>query len=239
MRCLFMLNGAGSGNKFKRKSTGVSFYQKRSRCGNDVHHHNMILDMLKKQEQSASSHTPSIWMTLEIALDSIPLHLMLKKNQTENQKALQHVPIVSRSKEEEYMRECYKPEDKPCIMQENCECNFIDLQAPFVGVAFVSHEINMLHTGMCILCLRKSTQMLFYRVVAGGLQSNNLMQVYGNMCGVPGEYHESVMLTVPPHGPVQCLPLPIVAHQRNRYKVIVIDHKKHLTQINVKYEDFQ
>ena len=112
-----MFNGAGSGNKFKRKSTVVNFHQKRSRCGNDVHHHNMILDMLKNQEQSASSQTPSIWMTLEIALDSIPLHLMLKKNQPENQKALQHVPIVSRSKEEEYMRECYKPEDKPCIMQ--------------------------------------------------------------------------------------------------------------------------
>ena len=88
-----MFNGASLGNKFKRKNTGVNFHQKRSRCGNDVHHHNMILDMLKKQEQSASSQTPSVWMTLEIALDSIPLHLMLKKNQTEHQKALQHVPI--------------------------------------------------------------------------------------------------------------------------------------------------
>jgi len=234
-----MSESAGAGNKLKRKNTVVNFHQKRSRCGNDVHYHNMILDMLKKQEQSATSHTPNVWMTLEITLDSIPLHIMLKKNQPETQKALQHVPIISRAKEEESMRECYKPEDKPCIMQNSCECNFIDLQAPFVGVAFVGHEINMMHTGMCILCLRKSTQMLFYRVIAGGLQSNNLMQVYGNIAGVAGEYHESVMLTVPPHGPVQCLPLPVVAHQRNRYQVVVVNEKKHLKQINVGYEDFQ
>ena len=75
-----MFDGAGPASKFKRKNTVVNFHHKRSRCGNDVHYHNMILDMLKQQEQSATSHTPSVWMTLEIALDSIPLHLMLKKN---------------------------------------------------------------------------------------------------------------------------------------------------------------
>lgn len=227
------------GTKSKRKNTVLNLNQKRSRCSSDVQYHNMILDMLKKQEQTATQGSEQIWMTLELALDSIPLHLMLKKNNAENLTALQHVPVLTRAKEEEYMRECYKTEDQPCIMKESCECNFIDLQTPFTGVAFVGSEINMLHTGLCILCLRKTTQMLFYRVVAGGLQSNSLMQVYGNLGGVAGEYHESVMLTVPPHGPVQCLPLPVVAHQRNRYRVIDVEGNKHLQQLNVGYEDFQ
>jgi hypothetical protein len=234
-----MSEHTNSMGKLKRKGTVANVSYKRNRSSSDLHYHNMILELLKKRQKTAISSREHIWMTLEVALDSIPLHLMMKKNNPETHTGLQHVPVISRAKEEEYMRECYKPEDQPCIMQENCECNFIDLEFPFTGVSFVGSDINITHTGLCILCLRKNTQMLFYRVVAGGFQSHSLMQVYGNYCGVLGEYHESVMLTVPPHGPVHCLPLPVVAHQRNRYKVIIIDGKKHLKQIDVAFEDFQ
>ena len=181
----------------KRKHAVSNVNYKRSKCNNDIQYENMILQMLKKHEQTATSGNNHVWMTLEIALDSIPMHLMLKKNNAQTQTSLKHVPVLTRAKEEEYMRECYKPEDQCCMMQESCECNFVDLQAPFTGVAFVGAELNMLHTGLCILCLRKTTQMLFYRVVAGGLRSDSLMQVYGNLSGVAGEYHEwGKMLTL-------------------------------------------
>ena len=222
----------------KRKLPQSTFSTKRNRCNNEVVYHNIIIEKLKKHAASAKPSKNNVWMTLEIVLDTLPMDILLKKNSSVSQNGLTHVPTISKAYEEEFMRECFLPEDQPCIMEEACECNFIDLEQPFVGVAFVSANINVQHTGLCVLCLRKTTQMLFYRIVTGGLNSRNLLQMYGNLCGTAGEYHESVMLTVPPQGPVHCMPLPIVAHQRNRYEVLSKDGHKILKQINVAYEDF-
>jgi hypothetical protein len=83
------------------------------------------------------------------------------------------------------MRECVHEHDKPCSMGQYCECNFIDQEHAFVGVAFVMPELNSDETGMCILCLRKLTQLLFYRVQKAGFTSSQLIQTYGNICDPP------------------------------------------------------
>ena len=51
---------------------------------------------------------------------------------------------------------------------------------------------------MCVLCLSKTTQLLFYRVVHQGIQSQVLLQRYGNICNREGEYHPAAMIICPP-----------------------------------------
>jgi hypothetical protein len=46
------------------------------------------------------------------------------------------------------------------------------------------------------------------------------------------------MLICPPSAPWHCLPLPIMSHQRNRYRVQIVAGVKHLQQLRVAYEDF-
>jgi hypothetical protein len=72
------------------------------------------------------------------------------------------------------------------------------------------------------------------------MQTTQMIQMYGNIAGVAGEYHESAMLTVPPGGPVHCMPLPVVAHQRNRYYAETgADGVRRIRQRNVYFEDFR
>lgn len=72
----------------------------------------------------------------------------------------------------------------------------------------------------CVLCSRMTTQQLFFDIVFDGLSINTLIQRYGNIHSVENEYAQEVMLICPPTGPVHCMPLPIVSHQRNRYSVV-------------------
>lgn len=144
---------------------------------------------------------------------------------------------VTRAYEEQYMRECL-PGESPCAMGADCECMHIDRAQPFVGVRFVLPDVRADDNNMCVLCLRKTTHILFYRVVLGGIQSNVLIQRYGNVCNREGEYHPSAMLVCPPSGPVHCMPLPIVAHQRNRYSVTERAGVKYIQQHGVGMQDF-
>ena len=89
-----------------------------------------------------------------------------------------------------------------------------------------------------MLCLRKSTQILFHRLVTCGQKHSNLAQVYGNISNQEGEYHPSAMLALPPGGAVHCMPFPVVAHQRNRYYVETLHGRRVMHQRNVFYEDF-
>jgi hypothetical protein len=120
-------------------------------------------------------------------------------------------------------------------MGEFCECQPV---GSFCGVAFILPTVSASNPRVCVLCIRKTTQLLFYRVVTGGMHSSQMIQFYGNIAGLPGEYHESAMLVVPPSGPVHCMPLPVVAHQRNKYYVVLVDGHLHLKQKNVYMEDF-
>jgi hypothetical protein len=147
------------------------------------------------------------------------------------------IPIVTRTYEESYMRECKTDKEKPCIFQAQCECMKIDPQNQFVGVQFPLPNVEK-SNGMCLLCMRKTTHILFYNILRDGNRVNCTIQKYGNICNVAGEYHSSAMLICPPGGPVHAMPLPIVAHQRNRYSVVEHFGVKYMKQSGVYMEDF-
>jgi hypothetical protein len=149
------------------------------------------------------------------------------------------VPIVSRKYEEAFMRECMNSSERSCIFKGQCECMKIDVDNAFVGVQFELPTLTNVRNGMCILCLRKSTHVLFYNILKQGHSTQTVIQKYGNICNEPGEYHPSAMLICPPNGPVHSLPMPIVAHQRNRYSVVHHHGIKYMKQHRVYMEDFQ
>lgn len=151
------------------------------------------------------------------------------------------VKIVTKSYEEMYMRECVEAGERPCAMGNNCECMFIDSNLPFTCVEFIlPNEEPQPEPQLCVLCLRKLTQSMFYDVMYRHGKFNGIIQNHGNICEMPNEYSRKAMLICPPWGPVHCMPLPIVAHQRNRYSVY-LDYMgvKHLKQHRVAFEDFQ
>ena len=193
----------------------------------------------KAPDTSADSSSTSVWMALNVVLDHTTFGNSLLQHDFSKKQNNNIVPLVPRKYEESYMRECMLPEDRPCTLGQYCECNFIDKEHSFVGVAFVMPDLRSNDNSICILCLRKLTQMLFYRLVNGGYQTSNLIQIYGNICDVPGEYHSSAMLVMPKHSAVHSMPLPVVAHQRSKYRVVLRDGKRHLEQVNVSFEDFQ
>ncbi len=149
------------------------------------------------------------------------------------------VPIVSRKYEEAFMRECMNSSERSCIFKGQCECMKIDADNAFVGVQFELPTLQSARNGMCLLCLRKSTHVLFYNILKQGHSTQTVIQKYGNICNEPGEYHPSAMLICPPNGPVHSLPMPIVAHQRNRYSVVHHHGIKYMKQHRVYMEDFQ
>ena len=149
------------------------------------------------------------------------------------------VPIITRVYEERFMRESMSSGEKDCLMGEACECMMIDATRPFIATQFVIPNISNEHQGMCVLCLRKTTQLLYYKTIYNGVNVNTLIQKYGNICNQPGEYHPSVMLICPANGPVHTMPVPIMSHQRNRYTVDVISGVKHLRQVKVGVQDFR
>ena len=140
------------------------------------------------------------------------------------------------------MREPQTRSERGCSMKSDCECMFIDRKNPFVGVQFVLPHVQGGHqsntNGLCILCLRKNTQLLFYKTLFQGYNPRTLIQKYGNICHTAGEYDVSAVLLCNPNGPVSCMPLPIVAHQRNRYSVHEMSGKKYIKQHGVHYQDF-
>lgn len=147
-----------------------------------------------------------------------------------------HIPLISRKYEEKFMRACVNMQERPCSMNTKCECMFIDVENAFVGTRFLIPNIcgEQVHLNtMCILCLRKHTLLLFYKTMHAGYDPGVVIQRYGNICNEPGEYSQSAMIFANPNGPVQCMPLPIVAHQRNRYTVVRVGGIPHLRQLGV------
>jgi hypothetical protein len=161
------------------------------------------------------------------------------------------VPVVTRAYEESYMREVLSGVDEPCIMGTNCECQFIDEHNPFTGVQFtlpveafssaakVAGMVEELSSNkLCVLCCRKHTQSLFYEALYNHRAYSACIQLYGNICDIPGEYAKEAMLICPLSRPINNMPLPVVAHQRNRYSVVVHNGVRQLRQHRVAFEDF-
>jgi hypothetical protein len=146
------------------------------------------------------------------------------------------IPIVARKYEECFMREPIDKNERLCVMGDKCECNFISSEHPFVGVEFVlPHEVNSPTRQTCVLCHRRTVQTLFYDLLYSGRAFRGVIQRYGNIVGKFGEYPNDVMLVCPAGGPVQCMPLPSVSHQRNRYSVVVQGGVKYIKQLNMDY----
>jgi hypothetical protein len=158
------------------------------------------------------------------------------------------VPIVTRAYEESYMREVFGATEEACIMGSSCECQFVDEHNPFTGVRFtlpveafsssVDNIDEFAANKLCVLCCRKNTQSLFYEALYNHRAYSACIQLYGNVCDRPGEYAKEAMLICPLNGPINNMPLPLVAHQRNRYSVVVHNGVRQLRQHRVAYEDF-
>jgi hypothetical protein len=111
----------------------------------------------------ADTSTTSVWIGLNVVLDHSTFQKSLLAHDLGNKMHNNSVPVVTRAYEESFMRECNDEHERACSMGQYCECNFIDHEQAFVGVAFVMPELHAEDLGMCILCLRKLKQMLFYR----------------------------------------------------------------------------
>jgi hypothetical protein len=170
-----------------------------------------------------------------LIMESLPFGKILENIPAEVKTA---VPVITRAYEEQYMREVITGTEDPCSMGVNCECMVLDKSNPFVGVAFPIPVATGSPNTLCILCLRKITQLLFFYVVDQGMHVDRLIQRHANICGEPGEYSTSAVLICPPQGPVSCMPLPVVAHQRNRYSVIRKAGLSYIKQHGVCFEDF-
>lgn len=228
----------------KRKANSSTLESKRQRIQSDVDREERAIDEIACIiEHVGSCATDSLIPVEEMRIDvnsilnDIPFERLLASISTTD--TLPNVPIISRVYEERYMRESISSDEKDCMMGENCECMLIDRNSPFVCTQFVIPNISNEHQGMCVLCLRKTTQLLYYKTIYNGIDVNTLIQKFGNICNQEDEYHPSVMLICPPNGPCHTMPVPIMSHQRNRYRVEVISGVKHIRQIKVGMKDFR
>ena len=170
-------------------------------------------------------------------LETVPFCKMLSTMACNS--SVYDVPIMSRVYEERFMRECTSILEKKCVMDKQCECMMIDTSRPFIGVQFCIPNVHDDTNGLCVLCLRKITTLLFFQTIHKGIPIHTRIQRHGNICNDENEYHPSVMLVCPPNGPVESMPVPIVAHQRNRYEVVVVLGVHYLKQIKVGMQDFR
>ena len=191
-----------------------------------------------KRQVNDSKFSPAIPEELQLdhVLSSVPYQEMLESLFGGVERQEPSLPLVTKAYEESFMREA-EPGERQCAMGSKCECMFIDPNAPFVAVEFEA-VFGEAGPKLCVLCSRKTTQKLFYDACYSGKRVQGVIQRYGNLCNQPGEYARECMLICPPSAQWNCLPLPIMSHQRNRYSVQVVAGKKHLQQLRVSYEDF-
>lgn len=146
------------------------------------------------------------------------------------------LPIISKTYEESFMRQPHHNEN-PCVSGNLCECQFIDLCAPFTAVEFRLFN-DPPKPQMCVLCSRRATQKMFYDMCYSGVSPMCVIQRYGNIFGQPGEYSVECMLACPQGFNIHCLPFPIMSHQRNKYTVVTTSGTKYLQQHRVSHEHF-
>jgi hypothetical protein len=177
-------------------------------------------------------------LDLDAILSRVPYREILENLYGRDTYPRPDVPVITRAYEESFLREPTGSE-RPCAAGELCECMFIDPCTPFVATEFLlPGEPQPPTPQFCIPCSRKVTQKLFYDTLFAGKEVHGLIQRYGNLCNVPGEYARECMLIAPPHAPLHCMPLPIMSHQRNKYRVTIAAGIKHLEQLRVRHEDF-
>jgi len=213
---------------------------------NDDHkHREIVLDLLRtlRDQGHASGDAAQADDESDLVveacamLSAMPYGTMLE--QAPRGDAAVEVPIVTRAYEEQYMRGAVHKSEALCSMGTECECMMLHSKIKFVGIQFeIPYTTSALVNKLCIFCLRKMTQLLYYELIERGLPVRQVLQKHGNICGKPREYHPSAMLIAQKNGPVHCLPLPVVAHQRNKLVVELVGGVPHVRQRGVAMEDF-
>jgi hypothetical protein len=193
-----------------------------------VPYKNMLQDLFSADQDSGNTHA-YMMMASDSCVDAVHPSTSACK-----------VPLLCKAYEETFMREHMYASERACSMGAQCECNFIDPVNKFTGVELLLPDQPIPEmVGMCVLCHRKNVQILYYDMIYSGVGHHALIQKYGNICGVDDEYARQLMLICPPEGPLHCMPLPIMSHQRNRYSVAKIGNVRHIVQHNVLHQDFQ
>jgi hypothetical protein len=177
-------------------------------------------------------------LNLDHILSRVPYKTMLENlfSNVTPEEGLPDVPILSRAYEESFMRQAH-PGERSCVMADQCECMFIDQNAPFVGVE-LRLQGDPETPQMCVLCSRATTQKCFYDICFLGRPIKGIIQRYGGIFGQAGEYAQEVMIIPPRAMGLASMPVPSVSHQRNRYSVVGHGGIKHLKQHRVGMEDF-
>lgn len=198
----------------------------------------MVLRNLCSTEEEPT--TSATTMVVENLLSRLPYKKMLSDmfgGTLRCNMQTQTVPYVSRAYEESFMREAQSSGERECARGPHCECMFIDRTQPFVAVEFLLPGESMPSTPhLCVLCCRAITQQLYYDIMFDKVEFPGVIQRFGNIHSEPGEYALDAMLIAAPTAPMHIMPLPIVAHQRNRYLVYVQGGLKRLRQSRVYFQ---
>ena len=146
---------------------------------------------------------------------------------------------VSKVFEDSFLRQPMHAHERACSRGDDCECMFLDLLCPFVGVEYVLPWEKGAGTkkagGFCLPCLRATTLALYMDILHTGRTTTKLIQRYYNEHSKPGEYRLSSMLIAGPSGPIANMPLPIVRHQRSNYEVYKHNGVIYARQVNVDF----
>lgn len=235
----------------KRKSTdsdavheqAAKRARKRFEFQSTEQHSESAWDLLRRLQghlhdtERAQHKATDLTIEASVMLSSVPFleHLA----QIDDSMAQHDVPVVTRAYEETYMRGRMHDKEAECAMGPQCECMMLDSRARFVGVQFeIPSTTGEMGNNLCIFCLRKITLLLFYEALLKGMPIAKPIQKYGNITGQPNEYHPSAMLMCPKNGPIHCMPLPIVAHQRSTLRVEVLGGVHYVRQQGVYMENF-
>ena len=216
--------------------------RKRLDYPNTDDHNHAVLELLQRLRgylRTTDDNVAKVDLIVEatVMLSSVPFSEHLQH--MDNMLGDHNIPVVTRSYEEGYMRGRMHDKEQECAMGAECECMMLDPKNQFVGVQFeIPSTTGELANNLCVFCLRKITLLLFYETLSKGIVLNKPIQKYGNIPGQANEYHPSVMLMCPKSGPIQCMPLPIVAHQRNKLSVESIGGVFYVRQHGVYMEDF-
>lgn len=100
-------------------------------------------------------------LDMDHILSRVPYREMLENLFGDTQEgAPPDLPIITKVYEESFMRQPGAGE-RQCAMGEQCECRFVDRQAPFTAVEFrLPGDPDTAQ--LCVLCSRRATQKMFY-----------------------------------------------------------------------------
>ena len=149
------------------------------------------------------------------------------------------MPTISRAYAESYMRTVQFDGETPCSQGEQCECMRMATEVPFfkaengfVGVAFPLPDQSEPVNGLCLLCNRKRTILLYYSSLMTR-RRQTVLQTHSVRCEA-GEYGTQACI-MPIASSYNGIVAPFVKHERHHY-VYINDHTlKHTPAVNFRY----